>query len=85
MITEMERRDRERFLTHAGKPRASRRPNGGRVMKQQYCANCDYYSPKYNECEHPDQAQAISFHRVPDDGSECELWEYGGEPKEDKP
>lgn len=54
-------------------------------MKQQYCANCDYYSPKYNECEHPDQAQAIAFHRVPDDGSECELWEYGGEPKEDKP
>ena len=54
-------------------------------MRRQCCENCDYYSPKYFDCEHPDQTQSIASYRTPENGAECELWEYGGEPEEDKP
>lgn len=54
-------------------------------MKQQCCANCDYYSPKYLECEHPDQTQSIASYRTAENGTDCELWEYAGGSMEEQP
>ena len=49
---------------------------------KQSCRNCEYYALKYQECEHPDQSQREADYKEPTDGSNCELWELGGEPNE---
>lgn len=54
-----------------------------KLKPSQRCANCDYYATKYRECEHPDQTQSEAGRKTPNDGVNCELWAYGGEPEED--
>lgn len=47
-----------------------------------HCATCEYWSPKYHECEHPDQTQRIADY-CPADYS-CELYEFNGDIGDDK-